>query len=175
MLFQRVALTFGSTLAVTLCFLCSCPCGSCPCCLFFCLDKRCHHRSAQPASLNGHPGQESQSTARKPRPRRTNSTCREPPCTPCRLRAGSCQHLHSSSTQCRSLTSHGGSSQTPLPSWFPGHLSLPSHSTLRLSTGAKWRKHRPNRCTRCHLLPGSSLLACSCPCCLSLLLALDRG
>ena len=61
------------------------------------------------------------------------------------------------SQECRSLTNHGGSSQTLFPSWFPGQLP------------ARRRKSRPNRFTRRHLLPGSSspprALARSCPCC----------
>ena len=74
------------------CSLCSCPCGSCLCCLFLYLHGMSPHRSAQPASLNGHRGQESQSRARNHVLAALDSTCREPPCTPDRLRADSCQH-----------------------------------------------------------------------------------
>ena len=98
------------------CFLCSCPCGSCLCCLFLCLHKRCHHRSAQPASLNGHQGQESQSLARNHVLVAPDSRCHEPPCP--------CKDVYARVQSVGSLTSHGGSSQILLPSRFPRQLPL---------------------------------------------------
>ena len=153
------------------CFLCCCSCRSCLSCLFLCLHRMCHHRSAQPTSLNGHREQESQSRARSHVLTALDSTCREPPCTPSRLRTGSCQHYIlplRKSPECRSLANRGGSSQTLLSSRFPGQFPPPSRPDHRLKTVARWRKSRPNRCTGSHL-PGSSLLpkplAFSCPCC----------
>ena len=139
-------------------FLCSCPCGLCLCCLSLCLHEVSYHRSAQPASLSGHRRQESQSRAKNNVLAALGSTCREPPCTPDRLRTGSCQHYTlplRTSQECRSRTRHGGSSQTLLPGKFPSQLS---HPALQLDTVATWRRIRPSRCSRSHLLPVSSLL-----------------